>query len=214
MTVAWGRSKETVAVIDFETTGLGPEWGARATEIAVVLVRDGEIVGRYASLMNAGVPIPPFIERLTGISTAMVAAARPASLVMREAAAYVGGFPLVAHNAAFDRKFWESELSRCRIRQRTAFACSMLVARRVYPEAPNHRLGTLVEYIGAPVEGRFHRAMADATAAARLLLRMGEDLRIRFGLEEVPHELLRVVQKAPRARLSQVIEAFRSNRDR
>ena len=35
---------ETVAVLDFETTGLSPGWGDRATEIAVTLVRDGQIV--------------------------------------------------------------------------------------------------------------------------------------------------------------------------
>lgn len=38
---------ETVAVIDFETTGMAPAQGARATEIAAVLVQDGQIVGRF-----------------------------------------------------------------------------------------------------------------------------------------------------------------------
>ena len=46
---------DTIAVIDFETTGLSPNRGDRATEIAAVLVRDGQIIDRYQSLMNAGV---------------------------------------------------------------------------------------------------------------------------------------------------------------
>ena len=37
---------ETIAVIDFETTGISPAQGARATEIAAVLVQGGQIVGR------------------------------------------------------------------------------------------------------------------------------------------------------------------------
>ena len=45
---------ETIAVIDFETTGMGPGQGARATEIAVVLVREGRIVDRYASHACSG----------------------------------------------------------------------------------------------------------------------------------------------------------------
>jgi DNA polymerase III epsilon subunit-like protein len=57
---------ETLAVIDFETTGISPAMGDRATEIAVVLIRSGEIVGRYQSLMNAGVYVSGFIEQLTG----------------------------------------------------------------------------------------------------------------------------------------------------
>jgi DNA polymerase III subunit epsilon len=69
---------ETVAVIDFETTGMSPEQGARATEIAAVLVEDGQIVARFQSLMNTGAWVPPFIEQLTGISNAMLAKAPPA----------------------------------------------------------------------------------------------------------------------------------------
>ena len=55
-----------IAVIDFETTGMSPAQGARATEIAAVLVDDGEVVGRFQSLMNSGAWVPPFIEQLTG----------------------------------------------------------------------------------------------------------------------------------------------------
>ena len=51
-----------VAVIDFETTGSSPGQGARATEIAAVLVDDGRIVGHWSSLMNSGARVPPFIE--------------------------------------------------------------------------------------------------------------------------------------------------------
>jgi DNA polymerase-3 subunit epsilon len=63
-----------IAVIDFETTGLSPAQGDRATEIAVVLVQGGRVVDRFQSLMNAGVRISSFItESFTGISNAMVA---------------------------------------------------------------------------------------------------------------------------------------------
>jgi DNA polymerase-3 subunit epsilon len=55
-----------IAIIDFETTGLSPAPGDRATEVAIVLVPDGQVVDRFQSLMNAGVRIPAFIESLTG----------------------------------------------------------------------------------------------------------------------------------------------------
>lgn len=57
---------DPVVVIDFETTGLSPDSGDRATEIAAVLIRDGRIVDQYQSLMDAGLRIPSFIEHLTG----------------------------------------------------------------------------------------------------------------------------------------------------
>lgn len=49
---------DPVVVIDFETTGLSPDNGDRATEIAA-LVRDGRFVDQYQSLMNSGWRIPP-----------------------------------------------------------------------------------------------------------------------------------------------------------
>ena len=59
---------ETVAVIDFETTGLSPAMGDRATEVAVVVVDDGKIVDRFQSLMNAGARIPGSPPSQTGTS--------------------------------------------------------------------------------------------------------------------------------------------------
>jgi len=190
---------QTVAVIDFETTGISPDAGARATEIAAVLLRDGRVVGRYQSLMNAGARIPPFIEQLTGISNAMVRAAPPARAVMREVAEFVGAHPLVAHNAAFDRRFWDAELGRIGRRRVQEFACTMLLARRIYPEAPNHKLATLVEFAGLPVAGRHHRALADAEMAASLLAKLERELERRYGLAPVTHEMLREIQAAPRS---------------
>ena len=155
---------ETLAVIDFETTGLGPAQGGRATEIAAVLVEDGEIVGRFQSLMNSGAWVPPLITQLTGISNAMLAQAPPARAVMHEIARFTRGCPLVAHNAAFDRGFWRAELARaeCDADRAHAFACTMLLSRRLYPQAPNHRLGTLAALHALPSAGRAHRALVDA----------------------------------------------------
>jgi DNA polymerase-3 subunit epsilon len=60
------------AIIDFETTGLSPTMGDRATEVAIVLMEGGQVVDRFQSLMNAGVHINAFIASYTGISNAMV----------------------------------------------------------------------------------------------------------------------------------------------
>ncbi len=200
---------EVVAVIDFETTGMSPAQGDRATEIAAVLLQGGRIVDRYQSLMNAGVRIPSFITQLTGISDAMVRQAPAAAEVMREVADFVGEHPLVAHNAAFDSRFWDAELGRIRRRRRQEFACSMLVARRLLPQAPSHKLGVLIEFAQLPVAGRAHRALADAEMAATLLVHMEEELRSRYRLAEVSHELLRAIQKTPKHQLQVCVDRFR-----
>ena len=197
---------EIVAVIDFETTGLSPAQGDRATEIAAVLLRDGKVIDSYQSLMNSGLRIPPYIEELTGISSAMVRNAPPAATVMREVADFVGSHPLVAHNASFDCKFWDAELARIDRRRQQEFACSMLLARRLMPQAPSHQLGVLVDFARLPVAGRYHRALADAEMAASLLTYLADELRRRYELRDVSHELLRKIQKAPKGQLDQCLE--------
>lgn len=197
---------ETVAVIDFETTGLSPAMGDRATEVAVVIVEGGRILDRYQSLMNAGARIPAFIESLTGISNAMIRKAPPAAQVMAALAEFVGDVPLVAHNASFDSKFLDAEWLRIKQRRRQEFACSLLLARRVYPAAPDHKLGTLVRHLGLPSAARHHRALADAEMTAHLWVKMVSDIQRQYGLSAVPHEFLRALQKAPKAQMNSCVE--------
>ncbi|PJI37309.1 MAG: DNA polymerase III subunit epsilon, partial [Rhizobium sp.] len=76
-------------------------------------------------------------------------------------------------------------------------------------DAPNHQLGTLVEYAGLPVTGRAHRALADAEMTAHLLLRMETDLQTRYRLPAVSHTLWRLIQRTPRSALGACLERYR-----
>ena len=187
------------AVIDFETTGISPDFGDRATEVAIVVMEGDRVVDRFQSLMNAGVRIPSFITQLTGISNAMVAAAPDAAVVMAEASRFVGSTPLVAHNAAFDRKFWAAELARVGLPAPQPFACTLLISRRLYPQAPNHKLGSLVDYHRLPRTGAAHRALADAEMVAALLDRILHDLRTRYSIAKPDHALLMALQRTGKA---------------
>lgn len=198
-----------IAVIDFETTGLSPAMGDRATEIAIVLLQGTQVVGRFQSLMNAGVRIPPFIESYTGISNEMIRAAPPAAAVMGAAARFVAGAPLVAHNASFDQRFWAAELARAgNVRADHSFACTMLLSRRLYPDAGSYKLGSLASFHALPSAGRAHRAMADAEVAAALLARIRADLRSQFEVDDAPHELLVKLQRCPRKAVPKAIRQY------
>lgn len=185
---------DRIATIDFETTGVSPTRGDRATEVAIVMVEGGRIVDRFQSLMNTGVPIPPFITQLTGITNAMVAAAPAAAQVMADAARFVGDTPMVAHNAGFDRRFWQAELALANQPAAQPFACTVLLSRRLYPDAPSHKLGSLVDWFGLPRTGQAHRALADAEMAAELLGRIRHDLMMRHGVARPDHAFLCALQ--------------------
>lgn len=199
---------ERIAVIDFETTGISPSSTCRATEIAVVILEQGRIVERYQSLMNAGVRIPGFIEQLTGISNAMLRTAPSAEQVMNEVNEFVGITPLLAHNAAFDQKFWDFEMGRIKRTRLQNFACSLLLARRLMPQAPNHKLGMLTTFADLPHTGKAHRAMADAEMAANLTTHLAQQLRQQHGLRELNHDLLRSLQKCLRPKSTSTSSAI------
>ena len=196
------------AVIDFETTGISPTCGDRATEVAIVLLEGGKVVDRFQSLMNAGMRIPAFITQLTGISNAMVAAAPAAAQVMGEASRFVGSAPLVAHNAAFDRKFWQAELARVGLAAPQPFICTLLLSRRLYPQAPNHKLGSLVDYHRLPRTGQAHRALADAEMAAELLGQIQRDLHTRHGVASLDHALLMALQRCAKSSVSTLMAKY------
>jgi DNA polymerase III subunit epsilon len=203
-----------IIVLDFETTGLSPDWGDRATEVAAVLVEDGRIVDRYQSLMNAGIPIPRFIQELTGITTAMIRSAPSPVKVMGELVEFVGVVPIVAHNAAFDRKFYDAELARIGAARRQDFICSLRVARRVYRDAPDHKLGSLARHAAIKVSGRAHRALADATTTAELWLRMLARLKETYQLSDVPLDLMQRLQSVPKDRVDQFMAKYETKGDR
>jgi DNA polymerase-3 subunit epsilon len=202
-----------IAVIDFETTGLSPAMGDRATEIAIVLMEGGQVVDRFQSLMNASVRVSAFIEAYTGISNEMIEGAPPAEEVMAEASRFVGDAPMVAHNASFDRRFWAAELERlgcdaAPANMHAPFACTMLLARRLYPEARSFRLGSLAAFHDLSFSSRAHRAMADAEVAAALLARIQRDLERRYDVFDCRHELLVTVGKTPNKKVPEAIRRY------
>ena len=189
----------SVVVLDFETTGLSPEYGDRAIEIGAVLIENNLVVDRFQSLMNPGMRISRFIEEYTGITNQMVSGAPPIAEVMGKFAVFMAQHHLVAHNAGFDSRFLDAELRRVNLQRRQQFACSMLISRRIYPAAPGHSLETLVRYKNLTTDGVHHRALADAEMTGHLWTCMVNDLKAGYNLTQVPFELMQRLAKVSKA---------------
>jgi len=211
MFVSSPSSAQTVIVLDFETTGLSPDQGDRAIEVGAVRLEQGLITDRFQRLMNPGRRVVAFIEQYTGITNTMLSKAASCAEVMDEFSDFIGDHGLVAHNAAFDRRFIDAELRRIRRDYSGQFACSMLAARRIYPAAPNHKLGTLVKYKALPNDGIFHRALADAEMTAHLWLAMLEDIEQRYGLGNVDFQLMQKLSKVSKASVADFFERQQRN---
>jgi DNA polymerase-3 subunit epsilon len=159
----------TFVVVDLETTGGSPNQ-CEITEIGAVKLRGGECLGRFDTLVNPGVPIPPMITVLTGITESMVMPAPRIAEVLPQLLEFLGGSVIVGHNVRFDVSFLDAACERFgypRLSQRRVDTIG-LARRLVRDEVPNLKLATLARYLRVPTEP-VHRAMADAQATAEVL---------------------------------------------
>ncbi len=170
---------ERFAVIDVETTGFSPARD-RIVEMACVLVEGGEIAGRWSTLVNPGMPIPSYATAVHGIGDAMVRDAPCAAEALAELRARCAGYTVAAHCALFDLSFVGPAV-------RSEGLCTMRLARRLFPEAPNHRNQTLRRFLAidrvAGAELHAHRALGDAIVTAHVLLACRRRFRLRHAGE-------------------------------
>ncbi|MCX4388591.1 DEDD exonuclease domain-containing protein [Micromonospora peucetia] len=160
----------TFVVVDLETTGGSPDGGG-ITEIGAVKVRGGEELGVLATLVNPGVPIPPFITVLTGITEAMLVPAPPIEQVLPSFLEFVTDAVLVAHNAPYDVGFLKAACAKHGYRwPNPRVLDTAALARRVLTrdEVPNRKLGTLAAYFRTATQPT-HRALDDARATVDVL---------------------------------------------
>lgn len=176
---------QSYVVVDVETTGARPYAGDRITEIAAVVVRNGEIAELFETLVNPQRTIPAFITRLTNISWEMVKDSPVFADIAPDVVGVLEGNVFVAHNAAFDWRFVSAELSRTAGRSLMGRKlCTVKLARKLLPQLPRRSLDHVARYYGVDINAR-HRAAGDALATAHCLLRMIDDLADR-GCESWP----------------------------
>lgn len=152
---------------DTETTGLGGPPAVMACEIAIIEIdADMNILGEWETLVNPGIPIEPKAMSLHGITNEDVC--RPEVPKIAEAFAEIAGpdgfgeVALICHNIKFDRRFLSPHLNV------VAELCTLELARRVMPNAPNHQLGTLRRHCDLKVQAE-HQAMGDIMIVLDLL---------------------------------------------
>ncbi|UQX90310.1 DEDD exonuclease domain-containing protein [Jatrophihabitans telluris] len=160
----------TFVVVDLETTG-GAAGSDAITEIGAVKVCNGQILGEFATLVDPGIAITPFVSVLTGITDSMVAAAPGLAAVLPAFLEFASGSVLVAHNAPFDVGFLKAG---CLAQQRPwpgfPVVDTAVLARRILTrdEVPNCKLSTLAGFFQAATTPN-HRALSDARATVDVL---------------------------------------------
>ena len=155
---------ENFAAIDFETAN---NERTSVCSVGVVVVRGGEIVERFYSLIQ---PEPNYYlywnTRVHGLTRADTDNAQVFPYVWSKVEPLIEGLPLVAHNKAFDESCLRAVM-RCYQMDYPdyEFYCTCVAARREMKWLPNHQLHTVAEACGFHLENH-HHALADAEACA------------------------------------------------
>ncbi len=188
--------KAEFAVLDFETTGTSSKTN-RVIEIGLVKIKNKKIVDTYSSLINPETEIPYYITNLTGIKTEDIVDAPTFNSTIQRLLDFIGDSILVAHNLSFDYSFLKNEflLAGYDLPEYQTL-CTLKLARKLYPELKSKSLGNLVKHFRIRNEDA-HRALSDATATAKILLKMIDESKRSHGIEELT-DLIRL-QQSPAA---------------
>lgn len=176
---------EDFVAIDIETTGLSPVFD-NMIELAAVRYRSGEIVEEFSQLVNPGYEIDEFITELTGITNEMLAGQPPLEDVLPAYLQFIGDSILVGHNVNFDVNFlYDACIDLDLPPLRNDFIDTMRIARRMYPELPNHKLDTVLAALNLQ-QRNLHRAKGDAALTAEAYLSMIKDSRFEEAIQKAP----------------------------
>ncbi len=154
------------AIIDIEATGGSPKRD-KITEIAIFLYDGTQVIDQFSTLINPGIKIPPFITRLTGITNKMVATAPSYGEVAERILEITKDAVFVAHNVQFDYAYVKAEFKRLGISFRREKLCTIVLAKRIFPNMDSYSLGNICEDLDILLEDR-HRATGDAAATVKL----------------------------------------------
>ena len=84
-----------------------------------------------------------------------------------------------------------------------------MASRRIYQEAPNHKLSTLVKFHNLKTDGVHHRALSDAEMTAHLWMKILADIREATGMEKVPFEVVQKLSAVPKSKVPLVMSSMR-----
>ncbi len=166
-------SELTYSVFDTETTGLEPSNGDEIIQMGAVRVVNNRLLRQevFDQLVDPGIPLKPAGIPIHGITENMVHGQPKIDVVLPAFHEFCAETVLVAHNAAFDMRFFQLKEERLGVRFTQPVLDTLLLSAVIHPNQESHRLETIAERLGINVIGR-HTALGDAFVTGEVFLKM------------------------------------------
>jgi len=159
-------------VVDVETTGLSPE-NNEIIEIGLVYVKNLKIQSEFSTLIRPKNTIPPFVQKITGISNNMIKSAPTFQEVSSEIMSFMSEKDIfVGHNVKFDYDMVNTSLERInQPKLKMPLLDTQFLTAIFCPTLNSHKLSHIAKQFGIHIADR-HRALDDAKATAKILIKL------------------------------------------
>jgi DNA polymerase-3 subunit epsilon len=161
------------SVFDTETTGLEPSNGDEIIQIGAVRIVNHRLLRQevFDQLVDPGIRLKPAGILIHGITEAMVRGQPRLDVVLPAFHEFCAETVLVAHNAAFDMRFFQLKEDSLDVRFTQPVLDTLLLSEVIHPNQESHRLESIAERLGINVIGR-HTALGDAYVTGEVFLKM------------------------------------------
>ena len=174
------------SVLDVETTGLSAR-NNRVIEIGIVKVKNLKLTDRFSTLINPGCDIPYFITQFTGIANSDVEYSPSFYDTAEEIDDFIGNSIISGHNLSFDENFLRYEFIRNGFEPLSNLTvCTLKLARKIFPELKSKSLASVTEHLKIKNKDS-HRALSDAEATAKILIKLIKKLSKEDGVKTLQH---------------------------
>lgn len=161
--------------IDFETANAQR---ASACSLGITVVKNNEVVEeKYWLIKPYPFKFDPRNIVIHGIREEDVVNEREFDKIWPEIKPYLEDNLVIAHNASFDFSVLRKTLDLYEMEYPNLnYACTLVASKLFYSYLNNHKLNTVNKHLGYTF--KHHHASADATAAANILINIGNELEI------------------------------------
>jgi len=172
--------------LDFETANSKRQ---SVCSIGLAVIENSEIIMTVNRLIK---PTPFYFEPINvsihGITSVMTQNEQTFGDIWEEIRPIINNQQLVAHNASFDFSALRAALEAYRFSfPELDYFCSMQLSKKVFPGLVNYQLPTICNHFGIP-DLNHHDAVSDATASAKIMLRILEKANVN-SFEELERQL-------------------------
>ena len=165
--------------LDTETTGANIQSGHRVIDIGCVEIINGNFGKTYQTFINPERDIESGAQAVHGISVEFLADKPKFTEIVKEFLTFIEGGVLIIHNAPFDMKFLNNELSLCNLPEITnEIIDSLTIARKKYP-GEKASLDALCKKFEIDLSSRtVHGALTDSLLLAQVFTKLSSGMEI------------------------------------